>query len=178
VSLRSSVSAARGSATIDLNDDWCEFLHALISTGTRFVLIGGHAVAVHAEPRFTEDLDVFVEPTLANARRVRRALVAFGFGKVAPTAKDLAEPNRVWMLGRKPRRIDILTGISGVSFARAARRSVFVRIGGKAVPVIGFTALLANKVASGRPKDGFDVALLRGHAASRGRAGPKARRHS
>jgi hypothetical protein len=65
---------------IDLNRDWSEFLHALISRRVRFVLVGGHAVAGHGEPRLTEDLDVLVEPTLANARRLREALVDFGFG--------------------------------------------------------------------------------------------------
>jgi hypothetical protein len=68
---------------IDLNRDWSEFLHALISRRVRFVLVGGHAVAGHGEPRLTEDLDVLVEPTLANARRLREALVDFGFGALA-----------------------------------------------------------------------------------------------
>ena len=66
---------------IELNRDWSEFLCALIGRRVRFVLIGGHAVAGHGEPRFTEDLDVFVEPTLANARRLRAALADFGFGE-------------------------------------------------------------------------------------------------
>jgi hypothetical protein len=143
-----------------LNDDWRDFLLALISTGTRFLLIGGHAIAVHAEPRFTADLDVFVLPSLANARRVRAALVEFGFGRIAPPARELAERNRVWMLGRKPRRIDILTGISGVSFARANRGRRFVTVAGMIVPVIGRKALLEHKRASARPKALADVALL------------------
>lgn len=107
---RSSRGSARsGSATLRLNDDWSEFLLALISTGTRFLLIGGHAIAVHAEPRFTEDLDVFVKPDRKNAARLRAALDEFGFGDLAPAVGDLVRANRVWMLGRKPRRIDILT---------------------------------------------------------------------
>jgi hypothetical protein len=144
-----------------LNDDWNEFLRVLTSTETRFLLIGGHALAVHAEPRFTEDLDVFVEPSLANARKLRRALVEFGFGSVAPKATALSKPNVVWMLGRKPRRIDILTGISGVSFEEAERGSVEVRVASTRVKVIGRTALIRNKVASARLKDLADVAMLR-----------------
>ena len=77
-----------------LNDDWNEFLRALTSTGTRYLLIGGHALAVHAEPRFTEDLDVFVQPSLANARLLRKALVEFGFGSVMPEAAELAKRRR------------------------------------------------------------------------------------
>lgn len=87
---------------IELNRDWSEFLSALISRRVRFLLVGGHAVAGHGEPRLTEDLDVFVEPTLANAQRLRDALCDFGFGATAPSAKDLACPDKVFMLGRKP----------------------------------------------------------------------------
>jgi hypothetical protein len=105
------------SMKVELNRDWSEFLCALIAHRVRFVLVGGHAVAGHGEPRLTEDLDVFVEPTLANARRLRDALVDFGFGNIAPPAEELAIPDRIVMLGRKPWRIDVLTGIDGVTFA-------------------------------------------------------------
>jgi hypothetical protein len=101
---------------IELNRDWTEFLCVLISRRVRFFLVGGHAVAGHGEPRLTEDLDLFVEPTLANARRLRNALVDFGFEAVTPAAEVLAEPGRVFMLGRKPWRIDLLTAIDGVTF--------------------------------------------------------------
>lgn len=147
-----------------LNEDWRQFLLALISTETRFLLIGGHAVAVHAEPRFTEDLDVFVEATADNARRLRLALVQFGFGSIAPPEEDLAQLDRVWMLGRKPRRIDILTSISGVSFAEAQRRSRTVMVDGIPIPVIGRAALTKNKRASGRTKDLLDLELIAKHA--------------
>ena len=156
----SSGSAKRGSETLHLNDDWNEFLRVLTSTGTRYLLIGGHALAVHAQPRFTEDLDVFVQPSLANAKRLHSALVEFGFGSVIPEAAELAKPGLVWMLGRKPRRIDILTGISGVTFAQAQRDSVTVTVVDTRVPVIGREALIRNKIASARPKDLADVAML------------------
>ena len=140
-----SSSAKRGSETLHLNDDWNEFLRVLTSTGTRYLLIGGHALAVHAEPRFTEDLDVFVQPSLSNARRLREALVEFGFGSVMPEAAELARPGLVWMLGRKPRRIDILTGISGVTFDEAERGSVEVTVVETRVPVIGRAALIRTR---------------------------------
>lgn len=104
---------------IELNQDWTEFLSVLISRHVRFLLVGGHAVAAHAEARLTEDLDLFVDCTRANARRLREALVAFGFGTIAPPEEVLAQPNKVFMLGRKPWRIDILTSIDGVSFRKA-----------------------------------------------------------
>jgi hypothetical protein len=149
---------------IELNRDWTEFLSALISRRVRFVLIGGHAVAGHAEPRLTEDLDVFVEPTLKNAQRLHDALGDFGFGSLAPSAKDLAQPDKVFMLGRKPWRIDILTGITGVSFREAWDSRVEVGFVRKPLYVIGREALLKNKRASGRNKDLRDIALLEEHA--------------
>jgi hypothetical protein len=109
---------------IELNRDWTDFLSALISNRVRFVLVGGHAVAGHGEPRPTEDLDVFVEQSPVNARKLRRALVELGFGNVAPTASELARPHKVFMLDHKPWRIDILTSIDGVSFAQAWKSRV------------------------------------------------------
>jgi hypothetical protein len=150
---------------IELNRDWSEFLCALIGRRVRFVLIGGHAVAGHGEPRFTEDLDVFVEPTLANARRLRAALADFGFGESLPPAKDLAAADKVFMVGRKPNRIDILTGIDGVSFKEAWASRVEAKFEVSPLFVIGREALLVNKRASGRRKDLLDIAVLEAHSA-------------
>jgi hypothetical protein len=161
---------------IELNRDWSEFLCALIVRRVRFVLIGGHAVAGHGEPRLTEDLDVFVEPTLANGRRLRGALADFGFGTAAPPAALLATPDKVFMLGRKPNRIDILTGIDGVSFATAWASRVEAAFEAKPLFVIGREALIANKRAAGRDKDLLDVALLEAHAPPTPPSAPKKRR--
>lgn len=150
----------RASVKVELNQDWTEFLSALIAHRVRFVLVGGHAVAGHAEPRFTEDLDVFVEPTLANARRLRAALVAFGFGEATPPPGILATPDKVFMLGRKPTRIDILTGIDGVSFDDVWKGRVEAEFKAAPLYVIGREQLLANKRAAGRTKDLLDVAAL------------------
>lgn len=81
----------------------------LIAHRVKFLLIGGHAVAGHGEPRLTEDLDVFVQPTPTNAKRLVAALTEFGFGSVVPTPATFAKANKTFMLGQKPQRIDILT---------------------------------------------------------------------
>src|SRR5690349_23869796 len=96
--------------------DWKEFLSTLLSENTRFLLIGAHALAYHVEARLTEDLDVWVEPTRENTERVLRALDRFGFGGLVNDASELAVVDRVFMLGNQPWRIDILTGIDGVTF--------------------------------------------------------------
>ncbi len=143
-----------------IHRDWLEFLRVLRSESTKFLVIGAHALAYHVEARITEDLDVFVEPTTENARRLHRALEAFGFGGLIGDAAELATPDRVFMLGEKPWRIDILTGIDGVSFDEAWSSRVEVDFHGVRVFVIGRDALLENKRASGRRKDRVDVALL------------------
>ena len=145
---------------IHLSPDWNEFLSLLISKRVRFLLVGGHAVAAHGEPRLTEDLDVFVDPARANAGRLREALLAFGFGASVPSARELARPGKIWMLGRKPWRIDVLTKISGVTFARAWRGRVEANFSPRPLFVIGRGDLIANKTASGRDKDLRDVAML------------------
>ncbi len=145
---------------LQLNPDWTEFLSLLLSNRVRFVLVGGHAVAAHAEPRLTEDLDVFVEPTLTNAVRLRKALLAFGFGSDVPTARQLAMPGSIWMLGRKPWRIDVLNKIDGVSFARVWKGRARADFDPGPLYLIGRNELIANKRASGRDKDLRDVAML------------------
>jgi hypothetical protein len=164
---------------IKLSRDWSEFLSLLIRHEVRFVIVGGHAVAAHGEPRFTEDLDVFVDATEANAARLHNALVAFGFGDLAPPAKELAKTGNVWMLGRKPWRIDILTRIDGVTFAQAWRGRVEADFDTKPLFIIGRRELLANKRAAGRAKDLADVATLAPSArkaSTAGRGGPPSRR--
>jgi len=148
---------------IELSRDWTEFLSALISRRVRFVIVGGHAVAGHGEPRLTEDLDVFVERSPANARKLRQALVDLGFGNVAPTEAELARPHKVFMLGHKPWRIDILTSIDGVSFEQAWKSRVKAEFVVTPLHVIGRDMLIKNKRAAGRDNDLADVAMLQRH---------------
>ncbi|NBX37643.1 MAG: hypothetical protein EBR10_10560 [Planctomycetes bacterium] len=73
-----------------------------------YVVVGGIALAHHGVVRYTNDIDVLIQTTPDNARRVRNALQAFGFGSVQLTAADLCVPDRVVQLGFPPSRIDIL----------------------------------------------------------------------
>ncbi len=143
-----------------LPPDWRGFFEALLAARVEFVVIGALALAAHAEPRYTEDMDVLVRPVRANGVRLRKALTTFGFASVAPKAAEITNPDRVWMLGRKPLRIDILTGISGVTWKQVWAGHIEVDIDGLSLPVIGRDELIANKRAAGRPKDLLDLALL------------------
>jgi len=145
---------------VELLPEWHEFLGALKRHGVRFLLVGAHALAAHGRPRFTQDLDVLVEPTAANARRVAAAIAEFGFKETARDWRWFAKPYHITMIGRMPMRIDVLTSISGVSFRTAWRNRIMASTTLGEVPVLGISELRANKLASGRPKDIADLALL------------------
>lgn len=141
-----------------LHDDWIEFLRLLGANRVRFVVVGAHAVAAHGRPRLTADLDLLVEPTLDNGRRVVRSLQQFGFSGL--DAQSLTQPDVVVFLGREPFRIDLLTSIDGVTWKSAWAGRLRSHLGGVKVAFLGLRQLLRNKRAAGRPKDLADVALL------------------
>jgi hypothetical protein len=144
-----------------LNKDWREFIELLNSNGVEYLVVGAFAVAFHGFPRYTADLDLLVRPTEENADRVLRALSEFGFGKVGIGAADLRSPGMVVQLGVKPNRIDLLTGISGVSFEEAWATHSEAELDGIAVRFIGHAALIRNKEQTGRAKDLGDAEELR-----------------
>lgn len=140
--------------------DWSELIGLLCLRRVRFLVVGAHAVAVAGRPRATQDLDLLVEPTPSNAKRLAKALAEFGFPELASAVDELAQPDRMLSLGRPPLRIDIMTSISGVSFEQAWQGRVRARFGERTVGFLGRAELIANKRASGRPKDLLDIALL------------------
>lgn len=161
----------------EIPPDWSEFISLLLRHRVRFLLIGAHALAVHGHPRATLDLDVFVEPSPANAKHIGAALADFGFTESAAQSRHLAVRDRMMRLGREPLRIDILNEISGVSFATAWKNRTRGDFGGHRVNVISLRDYRRNKRASGRPKDLLDLALLDEgaptRAASRSRSTPR-----
>ena len=109
-----------------LRADWSEFIALLKRHGVRFLIVGAHALAVHGRPRYTDDFDVFVDATPANARRLQAALGDFGFVEAASAWERMSEPYQIMTLGRVE-KIDILTSIAGVSFRTAWRNRKRVR---------------------------------------------------
>ena len=143
-----------------VNPDFSDLFAALNAEGAEYLLVGGYALAVHAAPRYTRDLDVWVHPTAENATRVHRALARFGapLGDLGPS--DLASPGLVFQIGIAPNRIDVLTAIDGVAFPEAWQEREATTYGGQAVPVISRRHLEANKRASGRAQDLADLEAL------------------
>ena len=149
--------------TIDgLNEDFRDFLHELADAGVEFVIVGAYALAYHGAPRASGDIDVFVRPTPENARRLIGALNRFGapLDSAQVSETDLAQPGTVYQIGLPPRRIDVLTAISGVSFDEAWASRQPTTLDGRAVFFIGREAFINNKTAAGRPKDLADVDRL------------------
>jgi hypothetical protein len=145
-----------------LNEDFVDVLRALVDSSAEFIVVGAHAMAVHGVPRATGDLDILVRPTIQNAQRVLQALRLFGAPVDAHGIReaDLSTPGVVYQIGLPPRRIDILTEISGISFDEAWATHVEVEISGTRAPFIGRQALIQNKRATGRDKDLIDARTL------------------
>jgi hypothetical protein len=147
-----------------MNQDFLDLLRALCAADARFLVVGAYAVSYHSEPRATGDLDIWVEPTPENAGCVYRALAAFGAPLDELTVADLATPNIVFQMGVAPRRIDILTAITGVLFDEAWPERAITTYGDVSFPLLGREALLKNKRATGRPKDLLDIDTLERYA--------------
>jgi hypothetical protein len=143
-----------------LPKDLREFIELLNSHEVRYLIVGGYAVAYHGYPRMTGDIDFFLEVSEENAAKLEAVLSDFGFGGLGLTAQDFLEPGKIIQLGHPPNRIDLLTSISGVSFAEAWEDRVADELDGLPVNFIGRQALLTNKAASGRPKDRADLDSL------------------
>lgn len=143
--------------------DYEEFLASLNAHGVRYLLVGAHAVAHHARPRATKDLDVYVEPTAENAERVIVAVRDFfGGADIGITAADLTAPERVVQLGVAPARIDLLSSLSSIrDFGAAWERRVDARFGSVEAHYIGLDDLIDEKESAGRDQDRADARSLR-----------------
>lgn len=144
--------------------DFRDLLSSFVEGGVRFMVVGAHALAAHGVPRVTGDLDVWVEPTPANAARVWSSLVEFGapLDALDLSESDFATPDKVVQLGLPPYRIDILTSLSGVEFAAVWDGRVEGELFEVPVAFLGREAFIRNKRASGRPKDLADIRALEG----------------
>lgn len=145
-----------------LPQDFADLLIELDEAGAEFLLVGGWAVVLYGHVRATDDLDVFVRPSQANAERVVAALRAFGAPLAAHgiTSTVFAREGDAYRFGVAPLKIEVLTKISGVSFDEALADARTFDLNGHAIPYIGKAALIRNKRAAARHKDLADVEEL------------------
>lgn len=149
------------------NVDFLDLLDCLREAHAEFMIVGAFALSQNGLPRATGDLDVFVRATPDNAPRVIEALRAFGapLDSAGIRVDDFDKPGTTYQMGLPPRRIDVLTQLSGIDFDEAWASRVERPIGGGIVAFLGRDALIKTKRASARPKDLADVAALEALAA-------------
>ncbi len=140
-----------------MNPDFVDLLRAFVAADVRFLIVGAYALALHGRPRATGDLDVWVEATPENAARVMRALAAFGAPLAELSEADFAREGVTYQIGVPPARIDILTELTGLSFAEAWADRVRRPFGDVEVDFIGRASFIRNKRAVGRAKDLGDI---------------------
>lgn len=143
-----------------LSSDSREFLGLLNLRGVDYVIVGAHSLAFHGRPRYTGDLDILVRCTRENAENLVHLLHGFGFADFEPS--DFTEPDQIIQLGRAPNRIDLLTGITGVTSDDAFATRVEATLDGIPVSILSKDALIQNKRAVGRPQDLADIDALEG----------------
>ena len=145
---------------METQPDFRELLALFNARHVEYLIVGGYALAFHGAPRFTGDLDIFVQPAAVNAQRILTALEAFGFASVGLTPSDFERPDQVVQLGVPPVRIDLITSMTGVSWDEAWAGRIAGRYGDIPVYYIGREQFVANKRATGRTKDLADLEML------------------
>ncbi|MDD5153698.1 MAG: hypothetical protein PHR03_03375 [Desulfovibrionales bacterium] len=143
-----------------LSKDFKEFIQLLNENNVKYLVVGGYAVALHGYPRYTKDLDVWVELSLDNAGRILKALEKFGFGSLDLKADDFLETDQIVQLGYPPNRIDILTTLKNLTFEDCYKSRVEIEIQGVHINFIDIDSLKKNKRATGRLQDLADVENL------------------
>jgi len=143
------------------SQDFKEFIQLLIKNKAEYLIVGGYAVGIHGYPRYTGDLDIWLNPTAENADLILKSVNEFGFSSFKLTQEDFIKPGNVVQLGYPPLRIDLLTEIDGVTFSECFENRKMVTIDGLTVNFIGYSDLLKNKKESGRPKDIGDIDNLK-----------------
>ena len=146
-----------------LNSDYKEILQLLTEAKVDFLLVGAYALAAHGYPRSTGDIDIWINPVPENAKKTYNVIVNFGAPLFDLQVEDLYKVGNVFQIGVAPRRIDILTGISGVLFNEAKEDFIEIELDGMKLPFISLEKLIRNKEASGRDKDLIDLKNLKKH---------------
>lgn len=144
------------------NQSFKEFLKRFNDFGIEYLIVGGYALAMHGAPRFTKDLDLLVRPTRDNAERIISFLTEMGFSSLGCTVDEFSRPDTILQLGEYPLRIDLLTGLGGVTWDEAVQGKVEGDYGGVPVFFIGRKAFIASKRSAGRLQDLADIEAIGG----------------
>lgn len=140
--------------------DYEELLKLFNKHRVKYCIVGAFAIAFYAIPRYTKDMDIFVESSKGNANRILNALNEFGFGSLKLSAGDFSKEGRIVQLGFEPVRVDIITSIDGCSFEQVWKNKKRGNYGKGKVYFIGVEELIKNKRAAKREQDKVDLDIL------------------
>src|ERR1035438_3767598 len=141
-----------------LAKDFKDLIRIFNKNGVEYLLVGGYAFGVHAQPRATKGLDLFIRSNVPNSEAVLKALCEFGAPLHGMTTENFRDGESCLAFGQEPQRVDILQKISGVKFEDAWKKRVSAIIEGDTpINVISRDHLVQNKRAAGRPRDLLDV---------------------
>lgn len=141
--------------------DYREFLTLLNRHKARFLVVGAYALGFHGYVRYSKDLDLLIEPTRVNAKKIMKVLCEFGFGNIELREKDFIKKGNIIQLGYEPIRIDILTSVKGSSFGEMWKTKETGCYGNEKVFFIGKNALIKLKKAANRKIDILDLEILK-----------------
>ncbi len=142
------------------NRDFRDLLQCLNDAGVQYLIVGAYAVIYHTEPRYTKDMDIWVEPTPENAQKVWNALIKFGAPLDDLTVADFCNPDVVFQMGVEPNRIDIIMDVEGLQFAEAWKNHSIHRYDDQTVFVLSHDDITYAKKIAGRDQDLLDVKNL------------------
>lgn len=143
-----------------MNSDLIELLLSLNEFRVRYLIIGGYAFGMHAEPRYTKDIDIWIDSSRGNAKKVLACLREFGAPVSSLVDKNFVEPGFLLIFGKEPNRVDILNHLEGLQFKEAYAESMKVNLGKVTVRVVSLNHLILLKKLANRPQDRLDVKKL------------------
>jgi hypothetical protein len=138
---------------MELDQDFKEFIALLNEHQAEYLIVGGYAVVAYGYHRFTGDLDIWINPSPENAKKILDVLKAFGFGKLQLTLKDLTSKDKIIQLGYEPLRIDLMTSVEGLDFIDCYKRRTSKKADGIKIHLLGLDDLRKNKKLVGRHRD-------------------------
>ncbi len=144
-------------AKIELHPDFKDFLRLLNSHDVRYMLVGGYAVGYHGYPRATGDMDIWIETSESNSKKLAIVFTEFGMPSDTITDSLFLEKDKVIRMGVPPVRIEVITGASGVNFNECFSRRDVIEFDGIPINFISLQDLKKNKRAAGRYKDLEDL---------------------
>lgn len=157
---------------MDVRQDYLEFVASLNAHQVKYLIVGAHAVGFHAIPRYSKDIDFWIESSPTNGKRFLKAVQNFFTAKIVNLSiKDLCDPKTILQFGVEPGRIDVITSMAGVAFKDAWKKRISSRYGSEPANYLSLDDLIKAKKAAGREQDIKDLKLLL-KVKKRGPSGP------